>query len=103
MLAYACLSSNTHCRHIERLGYVPGIGRIKGRTERMIMHNISVSLLACRVAGVKIVGNWLDNRYGTQFLGLLGFAMGVALGIWHLVVMTSPPKGGADKSKVEKK
>lgn len=35
-----------------------------------------------------LVGQWLDTRWGTQFLALLGFALGVSLGVWHLLVMT---------------
>lgn len=35
-----------------------------------------------------IFGQWLDGRWGTQFLGLLGFAFGVTFGIWHLLQMT---------------
>jgi hypothetical protein len=39
-----------------------------------------------------IFGQWLDGRWGTSFLGLLGFALGVTLGIWHLLRMTPQPK-----------
>ena len=35
-----------------------------------------------------LAGQWLDKRWGTGFLALLGFALGVTLGIWHLLVMT---------------
>ncbi|MFT5526846.1 MAG: hypothetical protein ACI9HK_004826 [Pirellulaceae bacterium] len=35
-----------------------------------------------------LAGLWLDNQLGTQFISLLGFAVGVPLGIWHLIVMT---------------
>ena len=35
-----------------------------------------------------LAGLWLDNQLGTQFLTLLGFALGVPLGMWHLIVMT---------------
>jgi hypothetical protein len=35
-------------------------------------------------------GQWLDNKWGTNFLGLLGFALGLPLGIWHLIQMTRP-------------
>jgi hypothetical protein len=33
-------------------------------------------------------GLWLDGRWGTSFLGLLGFVLGLTLGIWHLLQMT---------------
>jgi hypothetical protein len=35
-----------------------------------------------------LAGLWLDNRLGTGFLALLGFALGVPLGIRHLIAMT---------------
>jgi len=35
-----------------------------------------------------LAGLWLDNRVGTKFLALLGFALGVPLGIRHLIAMT---------------
>jgi hypothetical protein len=35
-----------------------------------------------------VIGMWLDQKLGTQFLGLLGIILGVPLGIWHLVRMT---------------
>lgn len=35
-----------------------------------------------------LAGLWLDKRLGTGFLALLGFALGVALGIRHLIAMT---------------
>lgn len=35
-----------------------------------------------------LAGWWLDNRLGTGFLALLGFAVGVPLGIRHLIAMT---------------
>ena len=45
-------------------------------------------------------GQWLDQRLGTGFLGLLGFAFGVTVGIWYLVAMTSRsnPKSRADET-----
>ena len=39
-------------------------------------------------------GQWLDGRWGTKFVGLLGFAAGVSLGIWYLILITRPnPRG----------
>lgn len=35
-----------------------------------------------------VLGNWLDGQLGTQFLALVGFGVGVVVGIWHLVLMT---------------
>jgi ATP synthase protein I len=35
-----------------------------------------------------ILGQWLDARWGTGFLGLAGFALGVSVGLLHLLQMT---------------
>jgi hypothetical protein len=35
-------------------------------------------------------GQWLDTRWGTNFLALAGFALGLSVGIWHLISMTRP-------------
>ena len=35
-----------------------------------------------------LAGLWLDNQLETRFLTLLGFALGVPLGMWHLIAMT---------------
>lgn len=35
-----------------------------------------------------LAGAWLDRRFGTGFLALAGFGLGVSLGLWHLIVMT---------------
>lgn len=34
-----------------------------------------------------IVGHWLDGRWGTEFLAIVGFMFGSILGVWHLLVM----------------
>jgi hypothetical protein len=35
-----------------------------------------------------LAGLWLDSQLETRFLTLLGFALGVPLGLWHLIAMT---------------
>jgi len=35
-----------------------------------------------------LAGQWLDTRWGTQFLALVGFGLGISLAIYHLLVMT---------------
>jgi hypothetical protein len=35
-----------------------------------------------------LAGNWLDTRWGTKFLALVGFALGTCLGVYHLLVIT---------------
>jgi hypothetical protein len=39
-----------------------------------------------------LAGIWLDERVGTGFFGLAGFALGVASGIWYLLIMTRSKK-----------
>jgi len=49
-----------------------------------------------------LAGHWLDQRFGTQFLAIAGFAFGLTAGIWHLIIMTRPPtrpdRQGQDES-----
>ena len=35
-----------------------------------------------------LAGHWLDGRLGTSFLVLVGFAFGLTMGVWHLLLMT---------------
>ena len=35
-----------------------------------------------------LAGSWLDNQLETRFLALLGFVLGISLGMWHLIAMT---------------
>ena len=34
-----------------------------------------------------IVGHWLDRRWGTGYLVILGFVFGLIAGVWHLLAM----------------
>jgi hypothetical protein len=45
-----------------------------------------------------ILGQWLDTKLGTRFLGLIGFAVGVPFGIWHLLRMTRDGPRGTSAS-----
>ena len=39
------------------------------------------------------IGLWCDQRLGTRFLfAVIGFALGLIGGIWHLIEMTKPSK-----------
>lgn len=42
-----------------------------------------------------LAGQWLDHRWGTNFLTLVGFALGLTVGIWHLIAMTRPKTAGS--------
>ncbi len=47
-------------------------------------------------------GGWLDNRWGTAPLfTLLGFAVGVSLAIWHLILMTKTAATGSGSASEE--
>lgn len=47
---------------------------------------IAIVVLAMVLPG--LAGLWLDNQVETRFLGVLGFALGVPLGMWFVIVMT---------------
>ena len=44
-----------------------------------------------------LAGVWLDRRWGTQFMALVGFAFGLFAGMVHLMAMVSRT-GGKSKS-----
>lgn len=39
-----------------------------------------------------IFGSWLDNRLGTGFCTIVGFGLGMTVGMYHLIVLTRPTK-----------
>jgi len=45
-----------------------------------------------------LAGQWLDDRWGTGFLALAGFAFGLTLGIWHLLIMTREEGGHQNRT-----
>ena len=47
------------------------------------------------MVGPGALGFWLDQRWHTRFLALLGFALGFVVGIMYLLVVTT----GADRSR----
>ena len=49
-----------------------------------------------------LAGQWLDRRWGTDFLTLVGFALGLTVGIWHLIAMTRSKTRGSDKDSTGK-
>jgi hypothetical protein len=46
-----------------------------------------------------VAGQWLDRRWGTKFLGLIGFGLGLTVGISHLLAMTRAKSGGQPVSR----
>jgi hypothetical protein len=56
-----------------------------------------VTTVALEMVVPGIVGAWLDKRFGTTFITLLGLALGVTVGIWHLLVLTRTENGKRSK------
>jgi hypothetical protein len=62
-----------------------------------------VMAVSCEMFVPGLAGRWLDRRWGTEFIGLLGFVFGIALGMYHLLhmtrVFTKPDRGGDREGK----
>jgi hypothetical protein len=43
--------------------------------------------------GPGLLGHWLDRRWGTEFLTLLGFALGLSVGTAYLLVIARSKAG----------
>lgn len=46
-----------------------------------------------------IAGGWLDDRWGTSFVALAGFALGISAGIYHLLLMTRVKSNGGQNGR----
>lgn len=42
-----------------------------------------------------IFGQWLDQKWGTSFLALVGFALGITTAIWHLLAISKESQRGS--------
>ena len=40
-----------------------------------------------------VAGVWLDKQWGTSWIALLGFSVGLVVGMWHLLRMVKQPGG----------
>lgn len=47
-----------------------------------------VTTVALEIVLPGLGGYWLDQRFGTGFLVIVGFALGLTVGLWHLLKMT---------------
>jgi len=66
------------------------------------VHRITTVVMEMVLPG--IFGVWLDKKWGTNFVGLLGFALGLTTAIIHLLQMTkleSSKSAGQTKSVAE--
>jgi uncharacterized protein YqgC (DUF456 family) len=52
-----------------------------------------ITTVALEMVLPAVGGRYLDKRFGTSFWALAGLALGVVVGIWHLLQMTKPPGG----------
>ena len=41
-------------------------------------------------------GQWLDRHWGTRWLALAGFAFGISVSIYYLIVITRPEMNSSD-------
>ena len=55
------------------------------------------------VVGVMVLpglgGQWLDERWGTKFLALIGFALGMVFSITYLLALTKASNNHPDTSR----
>ncbi|MEO8495077.1 MAG: AtpZ/AtpI family protein [Planctomycetota bacterium] len=52
-----------------------------------------ITTVALEMVAPAVIGMWLDQKLGVQFLGVLGLIFGVPLGIWHLLKITRHDRG----------
>lgn len=50
-----------------------------------------------------LAGVWLDKQLATGVFALIGFGLGMVVGIWHLLVMTGSVGKNKSKSKNKNK
>ena len=44
-----------------------------------------------------LLGQWLDDKLGTGFLVLIGFALGIGVSVYYLILITRPTKKSGDQ------
>ena len=58
------------------------------------MHWISrLTTVTMEIVLPGLLGHWLDRRWGTGFLALVGFGLGLVCGMQHLLSMTRMADG----------
>jgi predicted MFS family arabinose efflux permease len=61
-----------------------------------------ITTVALEMVVPAVIGGWLDQRWGTKYLALVGVILGVTTGLWHLVWMAkkaTPPKRPKDPTQ----
>jgi ATP synthase protein I len=56
-----------------------------------------ITTVALEMVVPTVIGGWLDRHWGTNFLALIGLAVGLIGGIWHLIMLTGTGKDRAPK------
>jgi hypothetical protein len=49
-----------------------------------------ITTVALEMVLPAVAGHFLDRRWGTNFLALIGLGLGMTVGMWHLLQMTQP-------------
>jgi ATP synthase protein I len=57
-----------------------------------------ITTVALEMVLPAIGGGWLDKRWGTSYWALIGVAVGMVVGMWHLLLMTRPKQSAKNKS-----
>jgi hypothetical protein len=55
-----------------------------------------ITTIAVEMVLPGLAGLWLDKQLGTQFLILLGLALGFSFGMWHLIAMTKSKRNDVE-------
>lgn len=50
-----------------------------------------------------LAGQWLDKRWQTGFLGLIGFLLGLVFGMAYLLIMTKLPASGSGGRRTDER
>jgi len=53
-----------------------------------------ITTVALEMVLPAVGGRYLDTRFGTSYWVPVGLVVGFAVGMWHLLLMTRPPKSG---------
>jgi hypothetical protein len=62
-----------------------------------------IAAVALEMVVPGLAGKWLDDRWKTEpLLTLIGFGLGMAGGIWHLLLMTASAKNKLKPPKQDK-
>lgn len=56
-----------------------------------------ITAVALEMVVPGVIGTWLDQRWKTSFLALVGFGIGLSVGIWHLLILTGTGNGKGPK------